>query len=260
LGDYKGVVPITLVTRQRGNIGGLSPEIAALKGIRYAVMNEPSKGDRLNDGIMKELTGEDPITGRALYSEPVTFVPQFSLVVCTNNLFDIKSNDDGTWRRIRLCEFLSKFTKTPVSDEENPYQFPIDTGIAAKFEKWKTVFAGMLADIAFKTDCVVKDCDMVLAASKEYRQGQDYLMEFTRDRIEKSDIKTDKIKKSEVYAEFKIWYTETYGKGVPKGKELYAYLDKHLGKFRGGAWSGYRIKYETDEEEEEETSFGDDYE
>ena len=35
---------------------------------------------------MKEITGGDPIQGRALFKEAVTFIPQFKLVVCTNTL------------------------------------------------------------------------------------------------------------------------------------------------------------------------------
>ena len=76
---------------------------------------------------MKELTGGDPIQCRALYKDAVTFYPQFKLAVCTNNLFDIKSNDDGTWRRIRVCHFMSLFTEDPVkNDSRKPYQFKVD--------------------------------------------------------------------------------------------------------------------------------------
>lgn len=252
LGDYKGVVPITLVTQKRNNIGSLSPEIAALKGIRYAVMQEPSKGDNLNEGIMKELTGEDPIQGRGLYKDAVTFVPQFKLVVCTNTLFDIKSNDDGTWRRIRICEFMSKFVKDPKPNEDSPYEFEVDQNIGIKFEKWKHVFMDMLVQIALEKDGLVTDCDMVLKASNEYRAGQDYLMEFKNDKIEKSTEPGIKIKKTEVYAEFKVWYQETYGKNIPKGKELYDFLDRKLGKCKTGGWAGYKIKYDMEDEGENE--------
>lgn len=247
LGDYKGTVPIVLVTQKRGNIGGVSPEIAKLRGVRYAVMNEPSKGDRLNDGIMKELTGEDPITGRALYQEPVTFIPQFSLVVCTNTLFDINSNDDGTWRRIRLCEFQSKFCKEPNPTEDSPYQFAIDPELSRKFDTWKGVFASLLVQKAFETDGIVRDCEMVLEASNKYRQGQDYLMEFMNEKIKKADS-TSRIKVSEVMAEFKIWYQNSYGKNVPKGRELTEFLDKKLGNRKGTSWCGWCIKYDIDDE------------
>ncbi|MBA42382.1 MAG: hypothetical protein CMF62_00045 [Magnetococcales bacterium] len=247
LGDYKGVVPITLVTQKRNNIGSLSPEIAALKGIRYAVMQEPSKNDKINDGVMKELTGEDEIQGRGLYKDTVTFVPQFKLVVCTNTLFDIKSNDDGTWRRIRLCEFMSKFVKEPKPTEKSPYEFEIDQDIGNKFEEWKYVFMDMLVQIAVEKNGIVNDCELVMNASNEYRQGQDYLMEFIKEKVISSDDPTSRIKKTEVYSEFKSWFQENFGKNVPKGKELYDFLNKELGKCTPNGWKGYKIKYDVDQ-------------
>jgi P4 family phage/plasmid primase-like protien len=130
LGEYKGTVPITLVTEKRGLIGGTSDEVLKLKGVRYAVMQEPSKGVKLNEGIMKELTGGDPIQARGLYSESEIFEPQFNLVVCTNNLFDIESNDDGTWRRIRKVDFLSKFIDEGEQYmDETPYVYTKDKSL-----------------------------------------------------------------------------------------------------------------------------------
>ena len=79
-------------------------------------MQEPSKGMALNEGIMKELTGGDPLQGRLLFKDTVTFNPQFSLAVCMNHLFEINADDDGTWRRIRVCKFESKFVKKPSND------------------------------------------------------------------------------------------------------------------------------------------------
>ena len=257
LGDYKGVCPVSLLTERRGGVGSLSGEVAALKGIRYAVAQEPSKGAKLNDGMMKEMTGEDTMMANPKYKDPIEFIPQFSLVVCTNTLFEIKSSDDGTWRRIRLCEFLSKFKENACPTEEEPYQYEIDFTIGEKFEEWKEVFMSMLIDVAFKTSGKATDCEMVLAASNEYRKGQDYLMEFKVDKIEKAD-KNCRIKKKEVYDEFKMWYQETYGKSVPKGKELYDFLDKKLGKPKRDGWYGYRIKYD-DDEDEDETTFNDEY-
>ena len=43
LGDYKGTVPLQLITDKRSCIGRASPEVAQLVGIRYAVIQEPSK-------------------------------------------------------------------------------------------------------------------------------------------------------------------------------------------------------------------------
>lgn len=249
LGDYKGTVPITLITQKRPGIGGTSSEIVQLRGVRYAVMQEPSKGDKINEGIMKEITGGDPIQGRALFKETVTFIPQFKLVVCTNTLFDIKDTGDGTWRRIRVCDFKSKFREKPVKDDtEEPFQFPIDKKIDAKFEVWKEPFMSLLVEIAKKKKGLVEDCAMVMNKSNAYREDQDYLREFAREKI--VDSAGGKIKKTEMLESFKQWYTIQYGRSVPKGKELYDFVDKHYKKNVRGVWIGIAINYDLDEDEE----------
>jgi P4 family phage/plasmid primase-like protien len=187
LGDYKGTVPITLVTDARGKIGGTSDEVLKLKGVRYAVMQEPSKNVKLNEGIMKELTGGDPIQARGLYSESEIFEPQFKLVVCTNNLFDIDSNDDGTWRRIRKCPFPSKFVdQGETYNDETPYVFIKDKSLNEKLHALAPIFASMLVKRAFETDGIVIDCDTVLEASNKYRKGQDHIAAFITERIKKT--------------------------------------------------------------------------
>ncbi len=240
LGDYTGSVPITLLTQKRGLIGGTSSEVVNLRGTRYAVMQESTKGDQINEGVMKELTGGDKITARGLYKDAVTFIPQFKLVMMTNNLFDIKSNDDGTWRRIRICEFLSLFTETPVEgDKEKPYQFKVDKKIDKKFDIWAPIFMAMLVERAFETQGIVEDCDMVLASSAQYRADQDYLAEYVKDQIVENPVKT--ILVSDLKRQFKAWYESHYDKKtMPKLKEIENYVTKKYGKPKGNPkeWDG----------------------
>ena len=252
LGEYKATVPITLITQSRNSIGSACPEIVQLLGVRYAVMQEPQKGDKINEGIMKEITGGDPIQGRALFKDTITFVPQFKLVVCTNVLFDIKTNDDGTWRRIRVCDFMSKFVDEPYENQDKfpkqnfPHQFKIDRKIDEKFILWAPVMASLLVDIVYKTDGFVKDCDIVMAVSDKYREGQDYLTEFAKEKIVRKD--GSKIKKTEIMEEFKNWYIIHYGRNsLPNGKEITDYMDKIYGKCYRGKWNNVEIVYEEEE-------------
>jgi len=248
LGDYKSDIPISLVTEKRTKLGGCAPEIQSLKGIRYAVISEPSKGDRINDGALKQLTGGDVIEGRGLYEKKSTkFKPQFKMGVCTNNLMDIKTQDNGTWRRIRLIHFMSFFTENPVTDDpDSPYQFKVDNDINKKFERWKEIFMSMLVDIAFQTKGQVFVPECVKAASNAYRESQDYIAEFIRDKIIVD--KTGRIKKTELNSEFSIWYMSTYGRGGPPPKEVHAYMDKTYGKAKANiGWSGVKIRYERDD-------------
>merc|ERR1711871_5893 len=151
LGDYRGTVPISLITQKRATVGGTSSEVAQLKGKRYAVMNEPSEGDKINEGILKEITGGDQITGRDLYLPAVTFTPAFDLVACTNHLFDITAQDDGTWRRIRVVPFVSTFADPKDIDKmkkERQHVFLKDKEMKNKIEKWIPIFLSMLIEIA----------------------------------------------------------------------------------------------------------------
>jgi hypothetical protein len=50
--------------------------------------------------------------------QTITFLPQFKLVVTCNVFMEIKSNDHGTWRRIRAVPFKSLFTKNPTSGDK----------------------------------------------------------------------------------------------------------------------------------------------
>jgi P4 family phage/plasmid primase-like protien len=251
LGEYSGTVPITLVTEKRTAIGGTSSEVMQLKGVRYAVMQEPSKDAKINEGMMKQLTGDSTMQARALYSESEKFNIQFHLVVCTNTLFEIGSNDDGTWRRIRIVEFMSKFVnpEDPVIDD-TPYQFPKDPILKEKLPKWAPVFASMLVKRAFEKQGIVQNCDIVMSASNKYRQGQDHIAGFVSENVVRKDGK--KIGKQELVQQFKIWFQDTQGnKKAPKGVELYEYMDKKFGKCRKDGWANVQIVYQEADEIEE---------
>jgi len=250
LGDYKGTVPISLITQKRLGIGGTSSEVAQLKGLRYAVMNEPSKGDEINEGIMKELTGGDPIQAREMYKSSITFIPMFKMACCTNTLFDIKSNDEGTWRRIRVIDFESRFIDNPCNDPKDK-EFKKDKDLKRKFKKWAPFMASMLIEIACKTDGKVEDCEEVMAKSREYRENQDYLARFVSEKIkvweynpENPEKKENKISKTNIQNEFKEWWKREYNTKCPKGQELVNYLNIKLGPYKKRGWWGYEIIYD----------------
>ena len=254
MGTYKGTVPITLITGKRQGIGSTSSEVAQLDGVRYAVMQEPSKGDKINEGTMKELTGgTDPIQARALFKDTVTFIPQFKLVVCTNTDFEDTSNDDGTWRRMRYIDFMSKFLEKPYEDDikfprsECPYQYLLDKKLEERFDAWAPVFMSMLVQKTYDNLGLVKDCHSVMANSEKHREGQDYFTGFAKDKIRKKEGQC--VKKFTAYDEFKKWYVQNYGKDVPKGKELNEFMDKRYGIYTPKGWRNIEIiaEYEQDE-------------
>jgi len=189
---------------------------------------------------MKELTGGDPIQARGLYSESEIFEGQFNLVVCTNNLFDIDSNDDGTWRRIKKVDFVSKFVDEGEEyNDETKYVFPKDKTLKDKLPRMAPIFASMLVKRAFETDGNVVDCETVINASNKYRKGQDHIAAFITEKIIKTGNPTDKIGKTGLYQEFKLWFQQEQGnRKVPKGQEIYDYMDKKFGMHTSKGWIG----------------------
>ena len=254
LGDYCGTVGINVLTSKRVDTGATSSEIVALKGVRYGVASEPEKGMTLNEGVMKEMTGGDKIQARGLYSASETFILQLSLCVCTNYLFEVKSNDDGTWRRIRIVDFVSKFArKEKLGEVDNEYKFEADMHLDEKIEGWAPLFASMLVKIAFENEGKVDDCDAVLESSRKYRELQDHIAGFVSEMVIKTNDPTDKVTKSELSNEFKMWFQENQGnRKPPKGVELYDYMSKLYGKWKQPGWKGVKIAYPEKQDEMEE--------
>ena len=250
LGDYYAISPISLITQSRQKQGQASPDIVALKGVRLACMQEPSKDDKINDGAMKELTsGVEPIKGRNLFSTPITFIPQCKIVVCSNNFMKVETRDHGTWRRLAVVDFESLFTENPVKDDpEKPYQYKVDRTIKEKFGEWREVLLAMLVEILFETQGRVDACKIIDDSSLKYKEGQDHIAEFIRDKVIVDA--TGRITKTEATNEFNIWYTSTYGRGgSPNTKEVHEYFDKRFGRYKvnSGGWIGVRIRYERDD-------------
>jgi P4 family phage/plasmid primase-like protien len=247
LGDYKGAAPLTMITGNRTREGQATPEIVSLKGKRYAVLQEAKKNTVLNEGTFKEYTGCDSITGRPLYgSKMITFKPMFNMILCTNYLPEIRSTDNGTWRRIRVIDFESRFEDNPDAPELDhlQYVYKKNKDLKKRFDDWAPILVAMLVDIAFKTQGAVEDVPKVMAASTIYRDKQDYFTKFMREKLEQDhDVWTQK---RDVYEEFRNWFLANEGKDVPKGKELFDFLEKKYGEYnRKRGWRGFRIALES---------------
>ena len=251
LGEYKGTVPFALLTQKRSSIGSTSSEIVQLMGVRYAVMQEPSKGDKVNEGIMKEITGGDPIQGRALFKDTVTFIPQFKLVVCTNVDIEFMSNDEGTWRRIRVCDFESKFVDNPFEDRKYPrarfpYQFKKDKGLENKLDAWAPVLASVLVDMAYDRQGDVSDCPKVMSSSNQYRERQDVMSEFASDCLKPEEGAVTK--KRQLAQVFRDWQKDQGARKMP-AREVTEFMIKTYGPPVQEGWKDVRCGWGDEEDE-----------
>ncbi len=102
-GEY-GLNTRTETVMQRRDTG-IPNDIARLAGARYVALNEIADGHRLNEPLVKDLTGGDTITARFLHREFFDFRPQFKLWIRGNHKPQIRGTDHGIWRRIHLIPF-----------------------------------------------------------------------------------------------------------------------------------------------------------
>ena len=98
--------------------GAASPQLAALRGARMAVLNETDKGCVMSDSAVKSLTGGDTISCRALYEQPSSFEPKFTLFMATNNAPNI-AVDAAVKRRLVLLPFDAKYKDASEFDPQN---------------------------------------------------------------------------------------------------------------------------------------------
>ena len=79
-------------------------DLAAMKGARLVTASETGHRQRLNEVLLKQLTGGDPVRARHLYMESFEYVPQFKLVLVTNHLPQVEEQSDAFWRRVSLIK------------------------------------------------------------------------------------------------------------------------------------------------------------
>src|SRR5262249_41276242 len=104
LGDHYSVkCPPDLFLVRKGETH--PTERAILHGKRLAICSETPQGRRLNESLVKELTGGEPITTRRMREDFWTFDPTHKLILSTNYKPAITGSDDGIWRRLRLVPF-----------------------------------------------------------------------------------------------------------------------------------------------------------
>lgn len=249
LGDYSGGMPITVLTKGRGSAESANPVMASMAGKRFAALDEAESDDQIKVGYMKQLTGGDEIVVRTLFGLPFKYRPQFKLVLTCNELPSIPATDDGTWRRIRVVQFPSRFRDNP--DPTNPFEFKADHTLDDKISTWPEVFINLLIDV-YRNDYLVVGIDepqQVLKNTNEYKADSDLIEQFlTTWLVEDAE---GVLCFDDLFPKFKEWYaTSSNTTKKPSRKDFLKKIEKMCGKGIDGKkpkWNGWRI-IEDDEE------------
>lgn len=226
-GDYCDTLSVSLLTKKRNASNAASPEVAKTKGKRFCVMQEPEEDDKINEGLMKELTGNDEVEARKLFKDPIKFKPQFKIILTCNRKPTINATDGGTWRRIRLVEFKSEFVDEP--DPSKSYQFKIDRSLNEKLPEYAEAFLSILVfEYKQYRKYGLNEPKEVKSYTNEYKIRSDILLSFIKDNLCESKKEGAEITLKQLYSTFKSWYKNSYTKHTSLSLiDLQCYLEKH---------------------------------
>ena len=100
------------------NASGASPHLFSLLGKRIIAYSEGETSDNfeLDFSVLKNISGEDPIRCRALYKDQIEFLSQGKLVLASNYVPPLTSEQAIKDRSI-IIFFDSRFTDKPTKDE-----------------------------------------------------------------------------------------------------------------------------------------------
>jgi P4 family phage/plasmid primase-like protien len=249
MGDYACKAPISLLTQARNKSAAAAPELVRMKGRRFVTMQEPDEQVPLNTGLMKELASSEKITARDLYAgskQMLDFDLQARFNLACNEKPKINTQDGGTWRRLVVINFLSKF----VSDPRLPNEKPIDESIVQKSQskEWAEAFLSYLVFLYTKGKGFRKltPPEKVMEYTSEYKEDSDVIAKFLHEKIHvhpplaEDEQPREPTSWTSITSSFSEWKrtNELMGKGTPA--ELKKRIEASHGKLPRGGWTSFR--------------------
>ncbi len=200
MGDYSKVINAQTIMKSNFKKDGsaASPDVAQLAGIRMAIVSELPQDGVLNTSEVKTYTGDSAITARPLYSEPITFVPQFKLFLHTNYLPTCSDLTLFESDRVKILPFTRHFNeeeqdknlKSTFREPQN--QSGILNWMIEGLKKYQDKNTGGL-----------KVPESIKAATKEYYRDSDRISRF----IDEALCRDDKgvVATPDLYSAYRQW-------------------------------------------------------
>ena len=222
LDDYATTIPVSSLMADNARKGqDATPDLAKLPGARFLRTSEPKEGLALDEALIKELTGGEPINVRRLNQDFVEVYPEFKLVISCNRKPRILGNDDGIWRRIALVPFSVQIPK-----EER------DKNLSAKLWAERSgILNWMLAGLVdYLSRGKLDPPQEVLAATQEWRDDSDVMGAWARAALAVTHDNYDRIETGPLYESFVI-YSKRIGMTPIAGTTFNRRLVKTAGDF-----------------------------
>ena len=245
MGDYTCKAPISLLTQGRNKSAAAAPELVRMKGRRFVTMQEPDEEVPLNTGLMKELASCEKVTARDLYAGSkamIDFDIQARFHLACNEKPKINATDGGTWRRLVVINFPSKFVAEPKLANEKP----IDESLVQKMvgTEWATCFMAYLVAVYKEGNGWRKIVppSKVMEYTSEYQEESDVIAKFIREYIHTPEVGVlpEPTTTQQLNATFGEWKrSNEIHKGSPA--ELRKRIEAIYGKYTRTGWTSFQF-------------------
>ena len=242
-GDYCYKANIAMFTQKRGKAGAASPEMVRMKGRRFVMMSEPDEDTPLSTGFMKEITSSEKVSARDLFQgskQMVEFDVQAKCHLACNDKPKVNTTDGGTWRRLKVVDFPTKFVYEPKAANE----LPIDESIMQKVlsPEWSQCFMSYLVHLytAGKGLTKLNPPKEVDAYTNDYKEDSDSIAKFMVEYCHEPTGETEGTLWTTVMATFHEWKrSNEIGKGSVQ--DLKKRFEIDYGKLPSGGWTNFQF-------------------
>ncbi|MTH61430.1 DNA primase family protein [Paracoccus litorisediminis] len=201
MGDYSATAKIESLTGKNKKSGSDSqPDLIPLIGARLVRTSEPEEGERLQEGLVKALTGGEPMMVRALYTDMITFQPIFKLTISGNHLPDIRGGDDGIWRRLMLVTF-----PVQIAEKKRIPKKELDDLL---WQERSGILNWLVQGLLDYLEGGLREPEEVSAATDGYRKDSDPIGTFLADATVVTGYERDFMTGKELNEAFNFWIEE----------------------------------------------------
>jgi len=158
----------------------LTNDLNDLRGKRFVSLSELDQDERLNESLVKRLTGGDTAKSRGLYQENRQWRVEFMMWMATNYLPRLNSDDNAIWKRVKPIEFPTEVAS--LGSEVN--------GLAEKIfaEEASGILNWLLEGVRMYQDHGLDDLAQITEAVATYRRDVDSVAQFMDTATEEGTI------------------------------------------------------------------------
>lgn len=205
LGEYAAQASSDALIHRKSD--GPSNALYVLIGKRFVSASETGESHRLDENLVKQMTGMDRISVNPKNKSQVEFTPSWKIWLSTNHEPIIRGNDVAIWRRIRKIPFN-------VVIPESKRDPNLKLSLLHDTEERSGILNWALEGVREWQERGLEPSKQVHEATNMYRADQDIIGQFLIERCQTHSQLT--VKKGMLYKAYRVYCGELDEKPKPK--------------------------------------------